>query len=570
MNPNPLSVHLYRSKTMRIALCQINPIIGDLRHNKQKILAWAHKAEKAGARIALFPELSLCGYSPQDLLNRPDFLRATAQCLESLQTELPANLLTLVGCVVPSRKQKGRALHNAAVLFEGGKQVAVVSKRLLPTYDVFEEDRYFEPGDFHPPISVDGVPVGITVCEDIWADATSMGGPRHAFDPVSELAKAGAQLILNLSASPFTLIKSKFRPIHLGMVAKKNHVSIAYVNQVGGFDDLIFDGGSMVLDAQAHVLAHTKHFEEDLLLVEWPTEPPLSTKTKPNDEATLLHALELGTHDYVHKAGFKSAIVGLSGGVDSALTACLAVRALGSEHVLGVAMPTRYSSSHSLEDAQELARNLKIRLETISIDALFQSYLDALEPPLRALPTSSTTDLTWENIQSRIRCTTLMALSNRSGALVLTTGNKSEIGVGYSTLYGDSGGALSVLGDVYKTQVYALAHEINRQAGFAFIPERTLTKAPSAELRPNQTDQDTLPPYEELDAILRLHVEEYLDAEAIIQKDHERSTVERVLSMVRISEYKRRQLPPVLIVSPKAFGPGRHYPITHRYIPNCS
>ena len=549
---------------MRIALCQIDPTVGDLEGNARKILAFARDARAQGAQLAVFPELALVGYPPRDLVERPQFLRDIDARLRALALELPPDLTCLVGFVEFAPAEGRPSLFNAVALVREGAVQAVAHKRLLPTYDVFDEQRYFAPGDASLSFELAGKRVGLTICEDIWADHGALRVSRYAHNPVAELVAKGVDLLVNVAASPFTLHKREGRARLLADVARAHGVPVAMVNQVGGNDDILFDGQSSVFDGKGELHARARSFAEDLCVVSLEERGPIAPAPE-SDEAAALDALALGTRDYVHKTGFSRVFLGLSGGIDSALVAAIAARALGPENVLGVALPTRYSSEHSLKDARDLAENLGIGFRVIAIDHIFQSYLDELPQHLDALGPPGPTDVTFENVQARIRGNVLMALSNRLGGLLLTTGNKSEVAVGYCTLYGDMAGALAVIADLPKMAVYAAAREVNRQAGREVIPESTLTKAPSAELRPNQTDQDSLPPYEVLDAILEAYVEDYLSLPEIVALGYDAEVVSKIVRLVKINEYKRKQMAPGLILTSKAFGSGRRYPIAQRY-----
>jgi len=549
---------------MRVALCQINPTVGDLAGNSQKIREGAARAHAEGAELAVFPELALVGYPPRDLLDRPAFLRAVDEHLQALVTQLPAQLACLIGFVECAPAQGRPGLFNAVALVRGGRVEAVARKRLLPTYDVFDEQRYFAPGERSLVFSVGATRVGLTVCEDIWADRGALRVPRYAQNPVSDLVTEGARVLVNVAASPFTLHKREGRAQLLSEVAQAHQIPVVFVNQVGGNDDVLFDGQSAIFHPSGKLVARAKAFEEDFVVASVERGGAVA-EVPESDAAAALDALAMGTRDYVHKTGFTSVLLGLSGGIDSALTAAIAVRALGPQNVLGVALPTRYSSDHSREDAAELAQQLGIRFREISIEGLFQSYLTELPPHLDALGEAKPGDVTYENIQARIRGNVLMALSNRLGSLLLTTGNKSEVAVGYCTLYGDMAGALAVIADAPKTFVYEMSREVNRQAGRPVIPESTLTKAPSAELRPNQTDQDSLPPYDVLDAILERHVEDHESAAEIIARGYDAEIVRRIVRLVGLNEYKRKQMAPGLILTRKAFGSGRRYPIAQRF-----
>ncbi|MFW5876739.1 MAG: NAD+ synthase [Myxococcota bacterium] len=551
---------------MRIGLCQIDPTVGDLQGNADRVLAAARRAREQGAELAVFPELAICGYPPRDLLERERFVHQQREALERVARDAPAGLTSLVGFVDRIDRGAGRQLHNAAAVVRDGRVEHVVHKRLLPTYDVFDEERYFEPGQPGRPIAVGECTLGITICEDIWNDADTPIAPRRYEDnPVGDLRRDGADLIVNLSASPFTTAKRHGRGDMLSAIARRHGVAVVFVNQVGGNDDLIFDGASAIYGPDGSTWARLARFREDLAVVDLAPGGPIVAE-EDSEEATALEALTLGVRDYARKCGFSGALIGLSGGIDSALTACVAVRALGAESVLGVAMPTRFSSAGSQADSEALARALGIEYRVVSIDRLFQHYIDELTPHLDALREPFPGDVTFENIQARIRGNVLMGMSNRTGLLLLSTGNKSEIAVGYTTLYGDMAGGLAVISDVPKTFVYALAREVNRQAGHEVVPESTLNKPPSAELRDNQTDQDSLPPYEVIDPILERFVEEGQSVDAIIEAGFDPDVVQRVTRMVRLNEYKRRQLPPGLILTRKAFGPGRRYPIAQGYV----
>jgi NAD+ synthase (glutamine-hydrolysing) len=561
----------------RIALAQIDTTVGDFAGNAAKIRAATERARSAGAKLVVFPELALCGYPPRDFLDFPEFLERARRTLDELAQ--PAEWSRGVALVfgfpeaVPGAPPPG--LYNAAALVSGGKIAAIGRKSLLPTYDVFDETRYFLPAERSTAAEADpwDVRIGLSVCEDVWNDKRFWDRPRYERDPLAELARDAAGLVVNLSASPYATGKPALRERMLAASAKGHGVPIAYVNQVGGNDALVFDGGSVLVARDGRILARAPLFQEALVLADLqggpvdvlaldgnplPPAPPASPDPLADE---VLSALVLGVRDYVSKCGFRSAIVGLSGGIDSALTACIAAEALRPSNVLGVAMPSRYSSSHSREDAEALAESLGVRFREIAIEPMHAAFLAQFEKA-EGRPLG---DLAEQNVQARIRGQILMALSNDTGGLVLSTGNKSELAVGYCTLYGDMAGGLAVIGDVPKTLVYRVARAANTRAGKALIPERTFTKPPSAELKPNQTDQDTLPPYDVLDAILQAYVEERLPTDAIVARGHPEETVRRVLRMVVASEYKRRQAAPVLKVTEKAFGEGRRFPIAHGY-----
>lgn len=549
---------------MRIALCQIDPTVGDLAGNAKRITEWAERAATEGAHLAVFPELALLGYPPRDLLDRPGFLQRSREALEALAGALPATLCCLVGFAERVAADDRESVFNSVAVLRGGRIETIARKQLLPTYDVFDERRYFTPGGPGAPIEVEGQRIGITICEDIWNDSGELAVPRYDTNPVRTCVQAGADVIVNVAASPFTLTKRAGRRDLLGDVARRHSRPVVFVNQVGGNDELVFDGQSMLIGPDGATWARAATFAEDFLVVDLAVGGPCRTQPESEEQAAL-DALVLGTRDYLRKTGFSSAVVGLSGGIDSALVAVIAARAVGPENVLGVALPTRYSSEGSLLDAEALARALGIGFRVVPIDAIFTTYLAELEPHLEALGAAGVRDVTPENLQARIRGTTLMAISNRLGHLLLTTGNKSEVAVGYCTLYGDMAGGLAVISDLPKTFVYRVAHEVNRLEGREVIPHSTLTKAPSAELRPNQTDQDSLPPYDVLDAILERYVEDHREVEDIVREGFDADVVREVVSLVRRTEYKRRQMAPGLIVTRKAFGPGRRYPVAQRY-----
>jgi NAD+ synthase (glutamine-hydrolysing) len=548
---------------MRIALCQIDTTVGDLDGNRERCLQAARRAIAQGAELAVFPELTLTGYPPRDLLDRPTFIADNVAALRQLALELPRDLACLVG-FVDEKPGPRTLLFNAVALLRRGAIEQVFYKRLLPTYDVFDEHRYFEPGTRAETFELGGVRLGLTICEDVWNAVESPLRRHYAVDPVADLAAAGAEVVINIAASPFSLSKRVARPEMLAEIARRHGLPLVFLNLVGGNDDLLFDGSSAVFGPDGALWAAAASFDEEVLICELAPDQARAAPRQSDAEAALA-ALVMGTRDYARKCGFKQAVLGLSGGIDSALVAAIAAAALGAANVLGVAMPTRYSSEGSLRDARALAEGLGIGLSLIDIDGLFQQYLDTLDPVLSRLGTASAGDTTYENLQARIRGNTLMAISNRLGHLLLTTGNKSEIAVGYCTLYGDMAGGLAVISDLPKTFVYEVARESNRRAGHDLIPESVFTKAPSAELRPDQTDQDSLPPYPVLDAVLQRLIEEGQSVAEVAAAGFDRALVERVASMVWHNEYKRRQMPPGLIVTRKAFGPGRRYPIAQRY-----
>jgi len=545
---------------MIIGLLQLDSTIGDFPANVKKLLAGYEKAVAGGADFVLAPELFLCGYPPRDLLLRADFIEANLAALEAIARKT-GRVPLCVGFVDRNPDRPGRPLRNAAAVLQDGKVAWRTNKSLLPTYDVFDEDRYFEPAKAIAPFEFNGRKLGITICEDIWNDEDFWPERLYRRDPVRELIAQGAEMILNISASPWHDGKEQMRLEMLQRVARDEKIPLAQVNLVGANDELIFDGHSVVLDARGDVIALGKGFAEDVLVADLGARAAAPVRFPPREE-TIFNALSLGIRDYVHKCGFKSVILGLSGGIDSALTAVLAVDALGRDNVMGVAMPARYSSEGSLTDAEALAKALGIRYEVLPIEPVFCAVEKQLEKVFAKLKANEAE----ENLQSRLRGTTLMALSNKFGALVLTTGNKSEMAVGYCTLYGDMNGALAPIADVLKTDVYRIARWVNtggRARGT--IPENSITKAPSAELRPNQTDQDSLPPYEVLDAILDLYVVKNLGKDQIIARGFDATVVNDVLNKVNFAEYKRRQAAPALKISPRAFGMGRRIPIAQKF-----
>lgn len=560
------------SQTLRIALCQHNPTIGDYNGNLKKILDLLELAKRGGAQLAVFPELATCGYPPRDLLEQEEFVSRHEAMLESIEATCDG-IGALVGFVRRRHERSGRQLANSAVLLAKGTARQIVDKTLLPAYDVFDENRYFEPASTNKPIEFAGLKLGVTICEDLWnveGLESRDGTPFYGRDLAAELQRQGCDLLLNISASPFADGKPQLRRQLFGGAAARTKLPLFFVNQVGANDDLIFDGGSFAVDAAGKLCASAHRFEEDLLFCDLEKHKSWQlvdgTRAKEADAVSnVINALTLGIRDYFRKLGLRDAVIGMSGGVDSALVAALAVRALGPSHVVGVMMPTRFTSEVSRRDAAAVATNLGIKLETISIENLFEMFQRELKP----LFGNKKWDTTEENLQSRLRGTMLMAYSNKFGNLVLSTGNKSELAVGYCTLYGDLNGGLAVLSDVFKTDVYKLCAAINngKIAPFAIpvIPESVIKRAPSAELRDNQTDQETLPPYELLDAILRLYIDERLGLEAIVAQLGERPIVERILQMVDRNEFKRRQAPTGLKVSVRAFGQGRRLPIVQRF-----
>ncbi len=543
---------------IKAALAQINTIVGDLAGNEARILAAYGRGVQAGADIVVFPELTITGYPPRDLLLRKSFITDNLDVLQRLAIATGKTAM-LVGYVGENSSRPGRQLSNNVALLQAGKILAHRAKSLLPTYDVFDEDRYFEPARENAPMLFNGILIGLTICEDIWNDDDFWPDRRYVPNPPLQLAHAGAKILFNVSASPWCLGKDKTRRDMLRSMAEKSRCPVVFCNQVGGNDELVFDGSSLVFNGSGQLLAQAKMFAEDFLVVDVEA-PPLVEPPKGISEEHAVHdALVLGLRDYLHKCGFKSACLGLSGGIDSALVAALAVEALGSENVRGVSLPSQFSSQGSLDDARSLAQNLGIQYDVIPIQPLFESARTQLNPLFKGLAE----DTTEENIQARLRGVILMAMSNKFGSLLLTTGNKSELAVGYCTLYGDMCGGLAVISDVPKTMVYRLSKWINRTR--EIIPSASITKPPSAELRPNQTDQDSLPPYDVLDAILNHYVVECRAAREIISLGFDEATVRRVLRLIDVTEYKRRQSAPGLKVTSKAFGVGRRIPIAQRY-----
>jgi NAD+ synthase/NAD+ synthase (glutamine-hydrolysing) len=542
---------------VKIALAQINPTVGDFSGNTAKIIDFTRRAQQGGADLVVFPELAICGYPPADLLEKPAFVARCGDAIcEVARATAKDPIGVIAGYVTAAEHGAGKHVMNSAALVRRGHVEFVQSKMLLPYYDVFDEQRYFAPAARQRVCHFEGHPLALTICEDAWNDKSFWENRLYTVDPVEELMKQGASLILNISASPWWHEKRAFRQEMLAAIAKRHHVPLVMVNQVGGNDSLVFDGSSLVIDPDGKVIARAKSFEEDLIFADLDALTGDVREQIGSEEEAMLEALTLGTRDYVRKCGFSKVVIALSGGIDSALVAAIAVRALGAENVTTLGMPSPYSSQGSIDDSRQLAKSLGIRYETIPIDEIFSGFNHALEPVFaRRKP-----DITEENLQSRIRGTLLMAFSNKFNALVLTTGNKSEMSTGYCTLYGDMVGALAVIGDVLKTRVYELCRWINRER--EVIPRAILEKPPSAELRPGQKDTDSLPPYEVLDPILEAYVEHYETPENIAaQVGADVETVRAVVKMVERSEYKRQQAALVLKVTPKAFGMGRRFPI---------
>ncbi len=553
---------------MRLALAQLNFTVGAFDRNFVKIADAVTRAAAAGADLVIFSEMAATGYPPRDLLGHDRFIDLNLDLLAKVAALSTDRLAILIGFVDRNPSPSGKRLYNAAALCHGGRVVGRSYKSLLPTYDVFDEDRYFEPASQVAPLELGGVRLGVTICEDVWNDCDFWPKRLYHRDPVRELADQRADLFINISASPFTLDKAGFRRRMIGREAVAHARDFFYVNQVGGNDEIVFDGHSIGIDPEGREVVRAREFQEDFILYDVPVGgAPASARLAPvlgdacagSAEEAAYGALVLGLRDYAGKCGFTNAVVGLSGGIDSALTACLAADALGADQVLGVSMPTRYSSAGSLDDAAALVTRLGIPYRRIPIDGIYQAHLDVLAPVFAGFAP----DTTEENLQARARGAVLMALSNKFGALLLSTGNKSELAVGYCTLYGDMCGGLAVISDVPKTLVYRLARYVNRDR--VVIPESTLTKPPSAELRPDQRDSDSLPPYEQLDPIIQAYVEERLDVDAIAARGHDRTTVAEVVRLIDGSEYKRRQAAPGIKISSTAFGIGRRYPIAADY-----
>ncbi len=541
---------------MNIALAQINPTVGDFTGNLEKILALTRRAADQGARLTVFSELAICGYPPADFLEKPSFLDRCRKAVDELAAatrDLPTALIAGVALSAPP--DAGKPAVNAAVLLDKGMILLEQHKRLLPFYDVFDEQRYFLPSSRQQVVELDGLRLAISICEDAWNDKAFWPRRLYPFDPLEDLVRQNPAIHINLSSSPFWHSKRKVRHQMLAAIAHRDKIPVIMCNQVGGNDSLIFDGSSVAFNAHGDLIAQAKSFEEDLVIVDPFQAPPIAGPPEDDTEAAY-RALVLGTRDYVRKCGFSKVLIALSGGIDSALVAAVAADALGKENVLCIGMPSPYSSQGSIDDSRALAANLGIRFELIGISDLFGQYTRALDPLFAGMKP----DLTEENLQSRIRGSLLMALSNKFGSLVLTTGNKSEMAVGYCTLYGDMVGALAVIGDLIKTRVYAISRWLNRDR--EIIPLPILEKPPSAELRPDQKDTDSLPAYEVLDPILEAYVERYETPECIAQKNgFPLALVQQVVHLVERSEYKRQQAAPVLKVTSKSFGMGRRFPI---------
>ncbi len=563
---------------MKIAIAQLNPKIGDLIGNAQHILDAAHEAAAAGARLMLTPEMSISGYPPRDLLMQPSFVKAMADTMAQLARDLPPGLAVLVGTAEPnerSHEQGEKSLFNSIVLLEKGQHQQSFHKRLLPTYDVFDDDRYFAPHSSNNMFVLDGIRIGVTICEDLWNDEEFWGKRNYRQNPLNDLHEQGAELIVNLSGSPYSAGKQKLREAMLSHAAQRYQLPLLYVNQIGGNDDLISDGSSVAFNRAGTLVCRAQAFAPDLCYVEVESSSgDLAQGTiapQPDGiEAELWAALVLGVRDYARKCGFSKAVIGLSGGIDSALVAAIATTALGADNVLGVLMPSPYSSDHSIKDAADLAKNLGIRTEALPIGSLMKGY----DETFADLFAGTEFGVAEENIQSRIRGNLLMAIANKFGYLLLSTGNKSEMAVGYCTLYGDMNGGLAVIADVPKTKVYAICRWLNAQVSSpsslefsllpppsSLIPPNIIDKPPSAELKPGQVDQDSLPSYDVLDDILDRLIHQHQSFADIIAAGHEAEIVTRVVKLVARSEFKRWQAPPGLKVTDRAFGTGWRMPI---------
>jgi NAD+ synthase (glutamine-hydrolysing) len=545
---------------MKIAIFQINPLISDFKGQFERIAAACAQAVAWGCDLAVFPELALCGYPPRDLLEQKSFVDNNRRCLDRL-VQTVRGIGVICGLVARNPADTGKTLFNAAALFENGQVLHQVHKQLLPTYDVFDERRHFEPGLPTRPLAYKGRRIGLTICEDAWNDKDVFKRRLYDLDPVTQLTNDGMDLLINIAASPFDQGKRAFRERMLAKMARKHKVPVLFANQVGGNDHILFDGASVVFSHEGEAVARCVDFQEDHIVFDTAAGSGDMHPVTESETRAVLNALVMGTRDYIAKCGLGKVVVGLSGGIDSALVACIAARALGRENVQTVFMPSRHTSPDNFEDTRVLAANLGVGYTVIPIDTAYDEFMQLLLPAAdRAAPT-----LTEQNIQARVRGTLLMGISNRDGCLVLSTGNKSELAVGYCTLYGDMNGGLAVISDVYKTLVYDICRLINQEQ--EIIPRRILEKAPSAELKPDQTDQDDLPPYDVLDAILKGYIEALLSAEELVAEGHDAQTVAEVIAMVEKNEYKRHQAAPGLKVTAKAFGEGRRYPVAKRFNP---
>lgn len=545
---------------MKVFLAQINTVVGAVEENAARVEQWIASARSAGADLVVFPELTLTGYPPKDLLEFPSFVEKNIAALERL-APATRDIAALVGFVARSEQGEGKGLHNSAAFLADGRIASVHHKTLLPTYDVFDEGRHFDPAPSVRIARLGDRRLGVSICEDCWNDRLYWRRRIYPVDPIERLAEQGMDVLINLSASPFALGKRRIKREMFALIASHHGVPLVHVNLVGGNDSLVFDGWSNVFDREGRTVAQLADFREDGALVDLDKPDGPAHSVTSTDEEQVYEALLLGTRDYLHKCGFKKAVIGLSGGIDSSLAAALAAAALGPENVLGVSMPSRFSSQSSLDDARSLAENLGIQYKVIPIEPAYRAFLGTM-PDLKG---EGAPELAAENLQARLRGVILMTISNKYGHLVLATGNKSELATGYCTLYGDMVGGLAVLGDVPKTLVYRLAHFINRQAQREVIPRRIIEKAPSAELRPGQKDTDSLPPYEVLDPIVAAYVEDRLDVDAIVERGFDRATVQSVVARINHNEYKRLQAPPAIKVTSKAFGYGRRMPIAAKY-----
>ncbi|MDN3515730.1 MAG: NAD+ synthase [Candidatus Brocadia sp.] len=547
---------------MKIALAQINQTVGDFQKNAEKICSYIDCAKSQNADLVVFPELAVTGYPPKDFLDIPAFIDENLKALNEIARHV-TGISAIVGFVDRNERRHGKLVHNAAAFIQGQKIISVHHKSLLPTYDVFDECRYFEPAYTISPVKFMDYTLGISICEDIWNDEEFWPRPLYETDPIENLISHGANVIINISSSPFAVEKQdKIRLRMLIHDAMKYKVPFVYVNQVGGNDDLVFDGNSLVINAQGKLIAQAAAFEEDLMVVDM-ENPAVQIQSRAYSPIETIHmALIAGLRDYVTKCGFKEVVIGLSGGIDSAVTAALAVESLGSKNVIGVLMPSQFSSQGSIDDAVTLSQNLGITYKIIPINDAFETYRKTLQTEFKG----TSFGIAEENLQARIRSNILMSLSNKYRYLVLTTGNKSELAVGYCTLYGDMSGGLALISDVPKTMVYELARHINREK--EIIPQNSIIKPPSAELRPNQFDQDSLPPYDVLDSILKAYVEDTMGIDEIIRMGFEEKVVREIIRKVNRNEYKRRQAAPGIKVTSKAFGLGRRMPIAHNFM--CS
>lgn len=544
---------------MKIAIAQINTTVGDFAGNARRILDYTSRARRRGCSLVVFPEMAVCGYPPRDLVEKENFIDANLEALAEITRKLPRGITAILGFIDRNLSSTGKPLYNAVAVVRDGRRISTHYKSLLPTYDVFDEGRYFEPASEIISTTVEELRVGVTICEDVWNDKHFWRKRLYHDDPVEKLAADKIDLLINTSASPFSTMKMRLREQMLREIATELRVPVVYANLVGGNDSLIFDGASFVVGSDGKLLARAHDFEEDLVTCSIDAGRGDMHPHSGGEIEAIYRALVLGTKDYCRKCGFEKAVVGLSGGIDSALTASIAADALGADNVLGVTMPSRYSSKGSVADSEALARNLRLQFQVVPIRRVVDAYNRTLAPVMKG----RAPDVTEENLQARIRGTILMAISNKFGYLVLSTGNKSELAVGYCTLYGDMCGGLAVISDLPKLTVYQLANYVNRDR--EIIPSATISKPPSAELRPNQRDEDSLPPYKVLDPIIRMYVEENMKPTEIIAQGYDRTTVKDVVKMIHGSEYKRQQAPPGLRVTWKAFGYGRRCPIAERF-----